>query len=33
VQTFDEYYDDVAPENTVKLYRWTGKKLEQVYAK
>lgn len=33
VQTFDEYYDEVAPEHTVKLYRWTGKKLEQVLAK
>jgi hypothetical protein len=32
VQTFDEYYDEVAPEHTVKLYKWTGKKLDQVYA-
>jgi hypothetical protein len=33
VQTFDEYYDEVAPEHTVRLYKWNGKKLEQVYNK
>ncbi len=33
VESSDEYYDDTPPENTVKLYRWDGKSLEQIYAK
>ncbi len=33
VQSFDEYYDDVAPENTVRLYKWNGKSLEQIHDK
>lgn len=33
VQTYDEYYDEISPEHTVKLYRWNGKTLEQMYAK
>jgi hypothetical protein len=32
VQTYNEYYDDIPPENTVWLYRWNGKTLEHIYA-
>jgi hypothetical protein len=32
VETYNEYYDDIPPQNTVKLYRWDGKSLEQLYA-
>jgi hypothetical protein len=30
VQSYNEYYDDVPAENTVKLYKWNGKVLEQI---